>query len=317
VIELRAVTVRGERAIRAFFPPSHTPAICAWLARRGPYTHAFFGVASRNGLGGTKRHLTALGALWIDLDTPPAGPAPIGPTPSVIVSSGRGEHWYWLLSSPLQVNTVAGQATAERLLRGLARRFGGDPGATDVSHLLRVPGTLNPKYDPPVQVVVSRLDLACRYHLEELFPYAAPAEPASPDLGENARARLYRPAPNGAIETMLSECGFLRWAEAFPAQVPEPLWYAAITNLAVFPNADPWIHALSAGHPKYTSRETEAKIAHARSFGHPHTCRTITALGAQACATCPWAGRVRAPSAIPWKLERALRHPDEHPSPSP
>ena len=304
-VELRAVTPERQRAIRAFFRPTHTRAMTAWLTGRGSYLHAFFGVAFRDGRGGTKRHLTTLPALWVDIDTPPTGPRPADPEPSVIVTSGRGEHWYWLFSSPLRVDTADGQAAAESLLRGLAQRFGGDPSATDVSHLLRVPGTLNPKYDPPVIVKVTRLDFDRRYHPADLFAYAARIEPPHPSRVADRSVGPPAPPPHGALVTMLAECGFLRWAAQAPAEVPEPLWYAALANLAMFPDAEAAAHALSQGHPTYSPGETRAKLAHAQRFGRPHTCQTIKTLGATQCAGCPWAGRVRAPSGIPYKLARA------------
>lgn len=301
-VELRAVLPRGERAIRAFFAPREARRMTAWLARRGRYVHGFFGVAFRDGRGGTKRHLTALPALWIDLDTRPAAGVPADPPPSAIVASGRGEHWYWILSSALRVDSADGQAAAERLLRGLAARFGGDPSSTDVSHLLRIPGTLNPKYDPPVRAGVTRLDPGLRYHPADLFVYADPLnDPPRRARRAHSNGRGTPLPPAGAIPTMLAECGFLRWAARAPAEVPEPLWYAALTNLAMFPDAEAAAHALSRGHPGYSPTETRAKLAHARRFGRPHTCRTIQALGATQCAGCPWAGRVRAPSGIPYK----------------
>ncbi len=303
-IELRAVAPGRGHATRAFFKPTDSRSITAWLSRRGSCLHAFFGVALRDGRGGTKRHLTALPALWVDLDTLPTRPPPADPQPSAIVASGRGKHWYWILSSALRVDTPSGQAAAESLLKGLAQRFGGDPSATDVSRLLRVPGTLNPKYAPPVRVEVRRLDPHRRYHPADLFAYAAPVDPPGPMRVLDRRVRSLVPPPHGALVTMLAECGFLRWAARAPAEVPEPLWYAALTNVAMFPAADRAAHALSNGHPTYSSGETRAKLAHAQRFGRPHTCRTIEALGATQCAGCPWAGRVRAPSGIPYKLAR-------------
>ncbi len=103
---------------------------------------------------------------------------------------------------------------------------------------------------------------------------------------------------------MVGECGFLRWAARAPAEVPEPLWYAALTNVAMFPEAEAAAQALSRGHPTYSPGETRAKLAHAQRFGRPHTCRTIEGLGATQCVSCPWAGRVRAPSGIPYTLAR-------------
>jgi hypothetical protein len=44
----------------------------------------------------------------------------------------------------------------EDVLRRLATYFGGDKAATDSSRILRIPGTLNYKYDPPRQIKTPR-----------------------------------------------------------------------------------------------------------------------------------------------------------------
>lgn len=303
VVELRAICPGRTQALRAFFPPGDTAAMTAWLAQRGPYVHGFFGPARRDGQGGGKAHLTTLPALWIDLDRPPAAPV-LDPQPSVIVYSGRGEHWYWILSSSLHVDTPETQRAAEGLLRGLAARFGADSSSCDVSHLLRVPGTLNPKPDPPRRAEITRFDPKRRYHASDLFAYAAP-RPAPPPRRVGHQPESAPRPPTGALAIMLAECGFLGWAARAPAEVSEPLWYAALTNLAALGEDEAAAQQISRGHPRYSPSETRAKLAHAQAFGHPHTCQTIAALGAAQCATCPWAGRARAPVSIPYKLARA------------
>jgi hypothetical protein len=52
---------------------------------------------------------------------------------------------------------------AESLQRGLAAEFGADPAATDAARVLRLPGFLNHKYEPPHAVGVRALS-ECAYH---------------------------------------------------------------------------------------------------------------------------------------------------------
>ncbi len=53
---------------------------------------------------------------------------------------------------------------AESLLRGMAREFGGDPAATDVTRVLRVPGFANKKYETDFHVQARRESTAV-YHI--------------------------------------------------------------------------------------------------------------------------------------------------------
>lgn len=67
------------------------------------------------------------------------------PRPTLVVKSGKGIHLYWKLREP--------QPFSERMkgIRlGIARTIGGDESLQSPSHKLRLPGTLNVKYQPPV-----------------------------------------------------------------------------------------------------------------------------------------------------------------------
>ena len=64
--------------------------------------------------------------------------------------SGGGAHAYWLLDKPL--TDLTGQA--RRLLRKLALKLGADISAAEPARMLRVPGTVNRKYQPVRQVVL-------------------------------------------------------------------------------------------------------------------------------------------------------------------
>lgn len=81
--------------------------------------------------------------------------------PSLVVDSGGGYHGYWLLQQPV------GPGEAEKVQRGWPGLVGGDPAAKDLARVLRIPGTLNHKYDPTLPVkIVWQCDK--RYTLEEL-----------------------------------------------------------------------------------------------------------------------------------------------------
>lgn len=81
--------------------------------------------------------------------------------PQVIVCSGGGYHCYWFIKEPLYLDGInAHEPGEDGYISGTqaawVRMTGGDPGAKDLARVLRLPGTLNSKYDPPRPVTFSR-----------------------------------------------------------------------------------------------------------------------------------------------------------------
>ena len=116
----------------------------------------YFGVATRHNGDGTKQGIIQIPALWVDYDLDLSAEAqeekelysiffnlPVEPT--FIILTGGGFHTYWRLREPVGREEVL---KAEDLLKRLASYLGGDTAATDASRVLRVPGSLNYKYDP-------------------------------------------------------------------------------------------------------------------------------------------------------------------------
>lgn len=116
----------------------------------------------------------AMPALALDLDVKPkafdsldaAGAyldsLPIAP--SIVVGSGGGLHAWWVLEEPLRLDAPESFAVAHRLAdrwRGLCRyqaiKVGADlDPVADLARMLRLPGTLNHKYQPSRLVTLAR-----------------------------------------------------------------------------------------------------------------------------------------------------------------
>lgn len=102
----------------------------------------------------TKESIAAVRHLYLDLDIDGVArlaalrTSAVAPTPNVILSTSEGKYQVlWRVSGfdfELQ----------EAALKLLAITFGGDPACTDCNRVLRVPGFLNRKYDPPYAVTV-------------------------------------------------------------------------------------------------------------------------------------------------------------------
>jgi RepB DNA-primase N-terminal domain/RepB DNA-primase C-terminal helical domain len=95
----------------------------------------------------TKEDILSIRHLYLDLDHEAAKSlvtiekSPHVPRPNYVLStSGSKFQVIW------RVDGIA-QEQAEALLRAMARRFQGDPAATDSTRVLRIPGFANKKYD--------------------------------------------------------------------------------------------------------------------------------------------------------------------------
>src|SRR5215207_415331 len=120
-------------------------------------------------------------ALWFEKD---GGEVPNGLLkPSAIVESSPGRyHGYLRLTDPIPPET------AEALNKRLAHATGGDPSGADRTQLLRVPGTVNHKYDERPVVKVLGLEDSRRYtpaELEEILPSGVPEteKRTAPEVG--------------------------------------------------------------------------------------------------------------------------------------
>lgn len=87
--------------------------------------------------------------------------------PSVVIDSGGGFHCYWLLDQP-QIVTDNNRETLAHLQARWVEYVHSDPAAKDLARVLRVPGSLNRKYDPPRPVTFARFDLGIQYTLAQL-----------------------------------------------------------------------------------------------------------------------------------------------------
>ncbi len=93
---------------------------------------------------------------------------------------------YWLLSQPLALQSDHG-ARATALLRSVATAVSGDLLSAEPARILRVPGTLNHKYNPPRAVSIEVMSPDRRYELADFLsiPPESSTEKASPPLGAN------------------------------------------------------------------------------------------------------------------------------------
>ena len=129
----------------------------------------FVTVNRTDGEGRKAENITAVRALFIDLDDRPATPAieaatDAGLPPSIVTqSSHEGFHLYWLVTDcPLDRFTG--------LQKALSEKFGGDPAVADIPRVMRLPGFVwrkvgkdgKPEGEPFLSCIVTGYDAGAR-----------------------------------------------------------------------------------------------------------------------------------------------------------
>jgi hypothetical protein len=296
------------------------------------------------------RNSLLLKALWVDIDVKSNDPkhyatkidainavkqfcADTGmPLPTAWVDSGGGLHVYWISGTLLpepEWRAYADGLKALLLQKGVLCDAGL---TTDPARLLRVPGTLNHKYNParPVKLLGKSglgkiydfgTDLSFLKHFSTAqvrprTPSTAPvADPIQPgtvfDAPDPAFATL--DPRDGAVSAGIStgpklvdpfpifeKCAFLGDALTNGGKdYDNPLWNLSVLSTAFMKNGNELAHEISKKHPAYSEAETQAlyerKLAdRARGIGPPR-CVTIQGAGCKACGSCPFLAEGKTP----------------------
>lgn len=228
------------------------------------------------------------------------------PFPNAIVHSGGGYHFYYALNQ--SITLVEWQPLANSLSNAIKQHgLQADTQCTvDAARVLRLPATLNYKYDPPKKVVVKHLsdnDFSAEFLAGKLAPYqtSAPVQVgfqglpiAGPPVPNNLAAGIEPPkAYLVPPQDLIHECPL--FAEAIQtkgANYSNPLWNLT-TLLATFMENGPSLARIMAkGHKTYVEADTDALYARKekekadRNIGWP-TCKAFSDAGSTVCKTCP------------------------------
>ncbi|CAO4157148.1 AAA family ATPase [Methylorubrum extorquens] len=242
------------------------------------------------------------------------------PHPTISVASGSGgAHFYWCMSRALSREEWTPLAHA---LVEATRRHGlnCDSQCTiDAARVLRVPGTLNWKSDPPRPVTLGvRSVLPGDYPVEELQAALAPymgaqvinfaqatagigsREMATPGLNDEFTAGIAEAIkwPPVDLDSVADTCGFVREALSTGGSAfSNPLWNLT-TLLATFGmgkdgnDGRAQAHRMAVGHSDYSQPSTDElynrklREKEERNIGWP-SCATIQGAGCTSCASCP------------------------------
>jgi hypothetical protein len=119
-------------------------ALSPWLIERNGQRCGVFVMVNRgDGKGRSKKNVTGVRAVFLDLDGAPLSPVSAAiPQPNIVVESSPGRyHAYWLIEDcPL--------ASFGSVQRALAEKYKGDPSVSDSCRVMRLPGFYHQKYQP-------------------------------------------------------------------------------------------------------------------------------------------------------------------------
>jgi hypothetical protein len=269
----------------------------------------------------TKDNVESLKSFWLDIDcgedkaakgagyaTQAEGAAALrafcktaGLPKPIIVNSGRGLHVYWALEEPVtreEWEPVSASLQALCVKHGLLA----DPACFEAARILRVPGTLNYKDDPPVEVAVlvtappvtldnfsNALGAPAPVAVKPLPSTKRELTPLAQSLRDNmgsSFAKIMRRSAAGDGCKQLQDCYDNR------ADLPEPRWFDALSVANRCDDRDTAIHKLSEGYADYDRQKTEDKTKH---IGGPHTCAVFEKNNPGGCDDCPFKGKISGP----------------------
>lgn len=280
-----------------------------------------FLIAERN-----QQNAVALKALFIDIDykdyaTTKDLTAALAkfltdsgmPKPTMLVHSGGGLHVYWVVSralSPAEWTPLAFALAEATKQHGLKC----DQQCTiDSARVLRVPGTLNRKSDPPrpVTLLGSRLDfdyLPERLEAalepyktitpqQALLPYKPPLQGDSP-LASGIEVTRSGPM---ALAPVAAECEFVRHSLLTGGRDNDnPLWNLTTLIAAFTDNPIVNAHLMARSHPGYSKESTDElfqrkdRERQEKNLGWPK-CATISGTGSKFCQSCQHFGKGKSP----------------------
>ncbi|KLU63775.1 hypothetical protein DEAC_c43040 [Desulfosporosinus acididurans] len=194
--------------------------------------------------------------------------------PSIILFTGGGIHCYWLFDKPWIFESNDDRQKAQetsrlwqkRFIRDFAKRGWKLDNTSDLTRVLRLPGTMNCKGDTPIPVQILTFEPERRYDIHQLVDMPMEGELNSRDCRDNR---------DGIEHMIFDRCAFLRHCRDDAGTLAEPEWYAAISILArLFKGVD-MVHQISQPYPNYDRHETDRKILHAMNDAGPATCHRI------------------------------------------
>jgi hypothetical protein len=297
--------------------------------------NVFFGVAKyTDDSSRQKSNVKALRAFWLDIDCGPKKAIPnpktgrpegyidqatgllalrqfcttVGLPKPILVNSGRGIHAYWPLTR--DVTREEWEPTAARL-RDLCVTHGliVDPAVFEVARVLRIPGTLNFKDDPPNPVSI--ITTADPIDFDEFRKLLGVKESKAMEVPERPRSNLSEKLQDNSVSRFSKimkrsikgdGCQQLVSSYEERAELSEVRWFDALSVAKFCVDRDTAIQKMSHGHPDYDPVKALEKTKH---ISGPHNCATFERNNPGGCYGCPYLGKIKNPIVLGREIAEA------------
>ena len=224
-------------------------------------------------------------------------------TPSMIVKSGRGYHFYFCADDILRDQFSA-------LQKSLIEKLGTDAAVHDLPRVMRLPGTLHLKNPSKPRLV-------------KLYPTENPVRRWKlSDLVAKLGLSPAKSAPNASAEMppldwepIIKNCPFFLDAlKNGGADHSQGLWNLTVLACTFLQDGEKLAHKLSNKHVGYTPNSTKAlwdrKVREKgqKGLGWP-SCNAIQTEGCKLCATCKHLGKIKSPLNLAHKQQTQPAEP--------
>lgn len=241
--------------------------------------------------------------------------------PPVRLDSGTGIHAYWLLDEEVPIEEYL--PYAEKFKAFCLARIHADPAVmADASRIMRCPGSLNYKTDPPSPAFVID-EVIHSYNFSAFKDFLGEvAEEKSVDdiiaalpkgLDDETRKMLKMDNFTFNFETLAeksfegSGCAQVLHALENEKTVGRDLWAGVLTVAVHCEDGSEAIHKMSSEHPDYNYEATEKT---ARSFNAPRTCDWFAENFPERCEGCAHRGKIKTPIVLGRKFQPAPSRKD-------
>ena len=170
----------------------------------------------------------------------------------------------------------------------------------EVARILRVPGTMNFKDEPPKPVEVLRTGVPTSFdEIKETLgvKYVAPKPEWQPSaLGKAMRDSIQYNFSKIMRMSMKGEgCAQLKYSYENRSTLDYYEWFHALSVAAMCNDAHKAVHTLSEGYPDYDPASLESKVATIKAAT---SCAKFEAKNPTLCQGCKWKGKIMGPKTL-------------------
>ena len=274
--------------------------------------NAYFSTASYIDRGNGRKGINIAGKkiFYVDLDAGPTKPyatakealedlktfcKATGLPKPFLVSSGRGLHVYWVMDEAMSRSTWHKHAEALAALCETHKLKVDRQVTTDLTRILRVPGTVHSKDKADILDVrlIAEGHVVSVARMQELLPVAedflSVLDGHTPPREMDAITTYLMGNTQARFKTILEKssagagCAQMLYAYENQATLEEPIWRAALSIAHVCIDREKAIHIMSNKYAGYSPSDTERKAA---GTNGPYTCATYRKINPEVCEGC-------------------------------